>query len=308
MGKRVLDSKGLESDPAPDFSAVLLVPCMWCCDKRHLHSPCPVQSRKYEAETRVQHPGNGWAKEELALSLELPLTGPLQELGAARCVPQRSRLSWELAGVWTHPLAQDLSAECKNTSVVALNLQPYYVAQNVSNKLLCVSNCSVLHPNTFSCMNGNCYIKSDGPNCYCEQSDSYWYVGNRCEQSISKVGVAVGVALGLAALLLLILILAILLCWRRCCRREKGHRVENPAPDEESLYENEPEWVARPRGPAASAPPMADSSEPEPGAGGSSGADEDSGPSSEKGSFRPRLDKVDTSLQTRIARPHVTRL
>ena len=55
----------------------------------------------------------------------------------------------------------------------------------------------------------------------CAQSDSYWYSGQHCEQSISKVGVAVGVALGLAALLLLILLLAVLLCWRRCRPKDR---------------------------------------------------------------------------------------
>lgn len=57
----------------------------------------------------------------------------------------------------------------------------------------------------------------------CQQSDAYWYTGRHCDQSVSKVGVAVGVALGLAVLLLLILLLVALLCWQRS-RLRKDHR------------------------------------------------------------------------------------
>lgn len=62
----------------------------------------------------------------------------------------------------------------------------------------------------------------------CQQSDAYWYTGRHCDQSVSKVGVAVGVALGLAVLLLLILLLAALLCWQ-CRRRRKDHRYVGEA-------------------------------------------------------------------------------
>ncbi|XP_077773924.1 mucin-17-like [Podarcis muralis] len=152
---------------------------------------------------------------------------------------------------------EDLSKECKNTSVVAQNIQQFYVARNISGSLQCVSNCSVWHPDPYRCVNGNCYITPEGPSCYCEQSDSYWFVGRRCEQGISKVGVAVGVALGLAVLLLIILVLVVLLCWRRCCPREKGHRLTHLPPDEEKRYENEPYWVFHPERPAPSTPATA---------------------------------------------------
>ncbi|XP_072833442.2 mucin-3A [Pogona vitticeps] len=143
--------------------------------------------------------------------------------------------------IFSRVLEVPLSAEalCKNQPGLSPDLQQYYVGRNISGTLYCVSNCSYLHPHPFSCMNGNCYLQPDGPSCYCAQSDSYWYSGQHCEQSISKVGVAVGVALGLAALLLLILLLAVLLCWRRCRPKD---RPTNWAADEEKWYENEAEW------------------------------------------------------------------
>nr|XP_034993052.1 mucin-3B-like [Zootoca vivipara] len=202
---------------------------------------------------------------------------------------------------------EDLSSVCKNSSVVAQNIQQFYMARNVSGDLQCVSNCSVWHPDPFSCVNGNCYVTPGGPSCYCEQSESYWFVGHRCEQGISKVGVAVGVALGLAALLLIILVLAVLLCWRRCCRSEKGHRLMHLPPDEERWYENEPDWVARPEGPDPSAPAMESSSSAAGEDPYSSMSSEQDSSTTDKGSFQPRLDKVDTSLPRRIARPQLKR-
>ncbi|XP_033027051.1 mucin-3B-like [Lacerta agilis] len=202
---------------------------------------------------------------------------------------------------------EDLSNECKNSSWVAQNIQQFYVARNVSGNLQCVSNCSIWHPDPFICVNGNCYVTPEGPSCYCEQSDSYWFVGHRCEQGISKVGVAVGVALGLAVLLLIILVLVVLLCWRRCCRREKGHRLMHLPPDEERWYENEPDWVARPEGPDPSAPAMESSSAAAGEDPYSSMSSEQDSSTADQGSFQPRLDKVDTSLPRRIARPQLKR-
>ncbi|XP_048372828.1 mucin-12 [Sphaerodactylus townsendi] len=190
---------------------------------------------------------------------------------------------------------------CRNPQIPPL-LQPYYVASNVSGQLQCVSNCSVWHPDPFTCVRGSCVLQTSGPSCYCEQSDLYWYVGSRCEQSISKVGVGVGVALALAALLLLILVLAVLLCWRGCRRKGKDGGRPKGAADEENWYENESAWDADPRGPPGQSPEASSLPESE----GGSRSDQTS--SSGQGSFRPCLDKVDTSLQTRIARPQLTRL
>ncbi|XP_063157884.1 mucin-3A-like [Candoia aspera] len=198
---------------------------------------------------------------------------------------------------------EDLSKVCKKDSVITQQLQPYYVARNVSNQLKCVSNCSFLHPEPFRCEQGSCYIKPNGPNCYCEQSDAYWYTGRHCDQGISKVGVAVGVALGLAVLVLLILILAALLCWQRCCPQKDRRRLRSD-PNEEKWYENESDWVARPQGFAPQSP-EAQHQVPDPSA---SAGGEDARSASEQGGFQPWLDKVDTSLQARIARPRITQL
>ncbi|KAM3821312.1 mucin-3A [Vipera latastei] len=249
---------------------------------------------------------------------------------------------------------QDLSEVCRHASVIKKDMQMYYLARNVSNQLQCVSNCSFSHPDPFRCDKGSCYIQTDGPNCYCQQSDAYWYSGRHCDQSISKVGVAVGVALGLAVLLLLILVLATLLCWRRC-HPQKDHRRSNLNPNEEKWYENESDWVPRPQGlppqspraqqqrPGRSCPEPPWNRAPRapdlggirggarmcptagclsggrtiaslaslrslPAAASASTSREDAGPAPTQGSFRPRLDQVDTSLQAQIARPQITQL
>ncbi|ETE58032.1 Mucin-17, partial [Ophiophagus hannah] len=60
---------------------------------------------------------------------------------------------------------EDLSNICRNNSVVQQELQPFYLARNISNQLQCVSNCSFFHPDPFRCDQGNCYIQANGPNC-----------------------------------------------------------------------------------------------------------------------------------------------
>ncbi|XP_026579923.1 mucin-3B-like [Pseudonaja textilis] len=198
---------------------------------------------------------------------------------------------------------EDLFNTCRNNSVIQQELQPFYLARNISNQLQCVSNCSVFHPDPFRCDMGNCYIQTSGPNCYCQQSDAYWYTGRHCDQSISKVGVAVGVALGLAVLLLVILLLAALLCWQRRRSRKEPRRLDSN-PSEEKWYENEPDWRAGPQGLPRQSPP-AQQEQPGPSA---STSQEDASPTPTQGSFQPRLDQVDISLQAQIARPRITRL
>ncbi|XP_077169948.1 mucin-3A-like [Paroedura picta] len=197
--------------------------------------------------------------------------------------------------------SEELSRACRNEQVVPKEFQDYFLPYDLDGQALCISSCSPLHPHAFTCVRGTCQLQASGPTCYCEQSDSYWYMGRHCEQSVSKVGVAVGVALGLAALLLLLLVLAGLLCWRHYCRREKAHRLAG-LPDEERWYESASERYTGPRDPLRRKP-EADSRSASEG-----GASDDQVSSSGQGSFRPRLDKVDTSLQTRIARPQVTQL
>ncbi|KAJ6654890.1 hypothetical protein lerEdw1_006361 [Lerista edwardsae] len=232
------------------------------------------------------------------VTLQLPFSGFNATYGASvQDIHQKLReTAWSSTD-------SNLSRECQQRAVQQPSLQPYYVARNVSNRLQCVSNCSSWHPDPFACMHGKCYIGSGGPACYCQQSDAYWFSGQRCEQQVSKVGVAVGVAVGLAVLLLTLLLLATLLCWQRCRWKEGDPRPTGLPPDEEKWYENDAEWGAQSRGRAARSP--AADSLPEPQTGTSSGRG--SAPS-DQGTFRPRLDKVDTSLQAWIARPRMTQL
>lgn len=62
-------------------------------------------------------------------------------------------------------LPPDLSQECQQEEVLLPSLQPYYVARNISNRLHCVSNCSLWHPDPYTCRHGSCYIESGGPTC-----------------------------------------------------------------------------------------------------------------------------------------------
>lgn len=224
-----------------------------------------------------------------------------KELGIKYCNDTKKYFCY-VAMNQVHPTSEELNAACKNEELIPKEYQQYFQLQNVNGEAKCLSNCSLdRKEGRFPCKNGTCKILPSGPSCYCQQSDYYWFLGSHCEQSISKVGVAVGVALGLAALLLVILILAVLLCWRRCRPREKDPRLRGIL-DEENWYEKESEWNAGPQG-IPGQNPEADSM---PGPEGGAGSDQPS--SSNQGSFRPRLDKVDTSLQTRIARPQLTRL
>lgn len=79
------------------------------------------------------------------------------------------RLQWGCTGPWLTQLLSscllDLSKICRNDSVIKQELQPYYLARNISNQLQCISNCSFFHPDPFRCDKGSCSIQADGPNC-----------------------------------------------------------------------------------------------------------------------------------------------
>ncbi|XP_025066926.1 mucin-17-like [Alligator sinensis] len=134
-----------------------------------------------------------------------------------------------------------LAGVCMSPAVAPRQFQPFFEAMWVSRDLMCVSNCSRWHPQHFVCSpHGYCYIHPEGPTCYCEHSDWFWFTGSHCDQGVSKVGVAVGVALGLLVLLLLLLLLLFCLC---CCpprgRQEKRSlskaRMEEEEDKEEGL-------------------------------------------------------------------------
>ncbi|XP_074979920.1 mucin-3A [Caretta caretta] len=195
-----------------------------------------------------------------------------------------------------------MAGVCLNNSTISQSYQKYFLPVNVLGQLMCVSNCSIHHPDTYACNGrGYCYIQLGGPTCYCQHSDWYWFTGSHCEQVVSKVGVAVGVALGLVVLLLVILVLAICLGWRR--HWSGKHSVADLEESQEKWYNNEEwEWNAPPQGITARTPTAPSWTGNIPGTEGGTGSHRVSS------SFRPSLDKVDTSLQTQIARPQVTRI
>ncbi|XP_029436115.1 mucin-3B-like [Rhinatrema bivittatum] len=110
----------------------------------------------------------------------------------------------------SHKAIPDLAGSCLTSNVPAAYRQ-YYFLMNVSSALICVSNCSYSNVNHYNCNQGRCLVTSQGPTCFCEFTDLYWYNGDRCQVVINKRGVYGGVAVGLAVLLIIIIVLAIFL-------------------------------------------------------------------------------------------------
>ncbi|XP_063787015.1 mucin-17-like [Pseudophryne corroboree] len=95
---------------------------------------------------------------------------------------------------------------------------------------MCVSECSSDSEKPRNCNRGQCSVTLQGPHCYCEATDQYWYTGDQCQMAISKSGVYGGVATVLAVLLIIIVILAVI-----ACRRQKQS-------DKHKLIDNDQRW------------------------------------------------------------------
>nr|XP_033779244.1 mucin-3B-like [Geotrypetes seraphini] len=172
----------------------------------------------------------------------------------------------------------DLEGAC--SVVVLVGYAQYYTALNVSNALTCVSSCSNSSKDHYDCHRGECYLVSEGPTCFCEYSDLYWYTGDRCQVVINKRGVYGGVAVGLAVLLIIIITLAIF-----AYRNKNRNQSHQEADLNERWYEEG--WEANvPEGFTVRNPETM-----------TWGGSESGGFASSREYFRPSLDKVDTSAQ-----------
>ncbi|XP_067171109.1 mucin-3A-like [Apteryx mantelli] len=87
--------------------------------------------------------------------------------------------------------------------------QDFYFPNLTSSGLFCMSNCTTNTLSTIDCNYGQCHVTSTGPQCFCRETNIYWYQGNRCKTRISKI--AVGLGLAVAVLVAVIFILAGLL-------------------------------------------------------------------------------------------------
>ncbi|XP_074936649.1 mucin-3A-like [Phalacrocorax aristotelis] len=87
--------------------------------------------------------------------------------------------------------------------------QDYYFPNLTSSGFYCISNCTPGTPGSISCNKGQCRLTLSGPQCFCHETDLYWYRGDRCETRVGKLAVGLGVAA--AALAATVVVLAVLL-------------------------------------------------------------------------------------------------
>ncbi|XP_040399544.1 mucin-3B-like isoform X3 [Cygnus olor] len=121
---------------------------------------------------------------------------------------------------------------------VPVGYQDYYYAQNMSNAIRCVTNCTANTPGTIDCHHGECRVTRAGPQCFCRDESLYWYTGTRCSRRVSKVATGLGVVV--TVLLVACITLAVLLVIRK-----KGRKRNTSATVEESWYENDGStWTA----------------------------------------------------------------
>ncbi|XP_056425078.1 mucin-17-like [Hyla sarda] len=163
---------------------------------------------------------------------------------------------------------------CSNVSEIPQEVQQYYTFYNDTGIAMCISRCSSLSPDRINCNKGQCSVTWQGPHCYCETSDEYWYTGDRCQTAISKPGVYAGVAVGLFVLLVIIVALAVI-----SYRRRK-------ASDSDKLIEKEMRWYEDGY--------EVDNQDAPYSTGSASG--------STNSSFQPNLDKVNTNIKMNIPR------
>lgn len=69
-------------------------------------------------------------------------------------------------GIYLPRLSSSPAAVCQNNTIIPVAYQKYYFPLNVSNGLMCVSNCSIHSPYGPFCKAGEqCYLGAQGPQC-----------------------------------------------------------------------------------------------------------------------------------------------
>ncbi|XP_009470621.1 PREDICTED: mucin-3B-like [Nipponia nippon] len=77
--------------------------------------------------------------------------------------------------------------------------QDYYFPNLTSSGFYCVSNCTPGTAGTIDCNKGRCQLTPSGPQCFCHETDIYWYQGDRCKARVSKLAVGLGLAVAILA-------------------------------------------------------------------------------------------------------------
>ncbi|GAB0201239.1 flocculation protein FLO11-like [Grus japonensis] len=101
----------------------------------------------------------------------------------------------------------DEEAYCKQQ--VAEDYRDYYFPNLTSSGFNCISNCTPDTSGTINCNKGQCKLTQSGPQCFCNETDIYWYQDNRCKTRVSKM--VVGFSLAVAILAITVIVLAIFL-------------------------------------------------------------------------------------------------
>ncbi|XP_061444941.1 mucin-3A-like isoform X2 [Rhineura floridana] len=131
----------------------------------------------------------------------------------------------------THFSAEEFCRKIIHPKYVA-----YYYPDTTTGTLRCISNCTKDTLSSINCNHGVCRISERGPQCNCDDIETFWYVDNHCQTRFQKGYVGFGLAL--AVLLVASAILAIFLI--RAKRRKSGASWSD---DAELWYgEDEEEW------------------------------------------------------------------
>ncbi|XP_075062620.1 mucin-3A-like [Mixophyes fleayi] len=183
----------------------------------------------------------------------------------------------------TKPLPTEEETCITNTPVGYENFYTPYMKDGV---LTCVSHCNELSPKYLNCYIGSCQILNmTGPRCLCPDTNIYMYMSTQCQGKVLKAGVYGGVGATIALLFIIILTVAYLLY-----RKQHLHTWDLFSDHQtDSWFDDEDKWSV------------------------SSGIrfmDNESLYQSErytarKESFKPALDKVDTSIQVKFVHPEV---
>nr|XP_047912646.1 mucin-3B-like [Anser cygnoides] len=118
----------------------------------------------------------------------------------------------------------DFNATAYCRQVTPKGFEDFYYPNTTKSGLSCVSNCSANTAGAIDCNEGQCQLTLSGPQCFCRETNLYWYQGDRCKSRVSKM--AVGMGLAVAALCLVIFVLAAFLF--RAKRQKLLDRWGNP--------------------------------------------------------------------------------
>ncbi|GCB77968.1 hypothetical protein scyTo_0020632, partial [Scyliorhinus torazame] len=105
-------------------------------------------------------------------------------------------------------------------SLVPDNLKQYYKLTFTNNKAICASICHQARNDSLKCGTGKCGMTNNGPKCYCDLTDGYWYFGDFCTIAIHKNGLIGGLSAALILLFLGLLALTVYVTWFKKTTKE----------------------------------------------------------------------------------------